>query len=435
MNSLLIEKYIDHIYKYALSKTFSEDEAECLASEILFHAVASLPKLRDETRFEPWLWSLAANTARAFRRTQSKERTFFLCNVPDHLLENQKADVLDTDGEEVFAVLREKIAMMSKIYREIIILYYYDGLSIKEISGQLNLSPGTVAWRLSIARNKLKKEFSSMEESALHPVKIHIEIYGSANYNKRANHGKYFSWPGEKICDALSQNILFYCYKTPKTAEELAKLTGVPAYYVEDKLDSLDTYAALIQPSKGRYQTDFIIITEAYWKFCMGFAKENFRSIADQMCSALEKLFEEAEKINFYRGGKSSEELKYLYGILAFWYLNSKYNTIPEPEIPVNYDGYKWRFLGATNEEYSKIAAGMQLCVFESRFSHRVYFLEGFKYRPSMSYDDFKICREIYTEGKTCADKSTVAELIQVGFISRRRNGELFLSVPVFSFE
>ena len=73
--------------------------------------------------------------------------------------------------------------MLSEIYRNIIILYYYDGLSTKEIADKLNIPEGTVTWRLSVGRKKLKKEFDDMNETALRPVRMNIGIYGNGDYD------------------------------------------------------------------------------------------------------------------------------------------------------------------------------------------------------------------------------------------------------------
>lgn len=72
MDKSIIAEYTDKVYAYAVSKTFSNDEAEELSQEILLTAISELSKLRDESRFEPWLWSLASNVAKMFRRGMGK---------------------------------------------------------------------------------------------------------------------------------------------------------------------------------------------------------------------------------------------------------------------------------------------------------------------------------------------------------------------------
>ncbi len=86
-----------------------------------------------------------------------------------------------------------------------------------------------------------------MQETVLRPVTMRLDIYGSGKYGKEQPFSDVY------INDALSQNILYYCYEKPKSVEELAKLCGVPAYYVEDRIENLIKRCAAIQPVKGKY--------------------------------------------------------------------------------------------------------------------------------------------------------------------------------------
>lgn len=47
MDISILTDHVDRIYKFALSKSFSEDEAEELSREILLTAMTSLTKLRE----------------------------------------------------------------------------------------------------------------------------------------------------------------------------------------------------------------------------------------------------------------------------------------------------------------------------------------------------------------------------------------------------
>lgn len=287
MESTILTKYIDRIYKYALSRTFSEEEAEELSQEILLNALVSLPKLREECKFEPWLWGLAENISRSFRRKLGKQRAMFVYNAPESLIEEV---VLDEDDEELYDELRKKIVMLSKMYREVVILHYYDGLSTKAIAARLGIPLGTVTWWLSEARNKLRKEYENMQETVLRPINMRLDIYGSGDY------GKEKPCPDVYINDALSQNILYYCYEDPKNVEELAKLRGVPAYYVEDRIENLIKRCAVIQPVKGKYQTDFIIWTDKYGKYCEENAEKTLMPIMDRLAPLMTEYFSLVEK-------------------------------------------------------------------------------------------------------------------------------------------
>lgn len=245
----VIESYVEKVYDYAINHTYSREEADELAQEILFTVVRELPKLRDESKFEPWLWSISNNVTKSFRRNMGKQRAMYSYDTLEKL---PFEDEYFNEEEEIYDSLRTKIAMLSEIYRDIIVLYYYDGLSTKTISERLEIPEGTVRWRLSEARKKLKKECTDMKETALRPVKMWLDIYGNGNYN-----GKTIPFPTVYIDDALSQNILYYCYEQANSIEELAKLCGVPAYYIEERIKNLLKREAIIEVSKGKISNRF----------------------------------------------------------------------------------------------------------------------------------------------------------------------------------
>lgn len=431
MNSSILTDYLERIFKFAMGKTFSEDEAEELSQEIILNAISSLPNLQEETRFEPWLWSLASNTAKSFRRKQGRQRAMFVYDAPESVLNDFFME--DDDNDELISMLRKKVSILSKMYRDIIILHYYDGLSTKEIAKKLDIPIGTVTWRLSAAREKLKKECKTMEETALKPVFLGIGIYGSGDYN-----GKDRPFPCEYIRDALSQNILYHCYESPKGVEELAKLCGVPAYYIEDCLQNLEKRNAVIQASKGFYRTDFIIWTDKYGKFCEENAGNAISPVINKLLDALENLAKEAAKLDFYRAGKTEEELKFLYGAMAFSYLSKKHSDFSYPKIPHNYDGNGWRYIGNMESgKYHRINIGHQISknmASKGTYRHEVFMISSLGFR-NMMYDDYiNVCEDILIKGKT-EDEQTAAKTIEEGYIKRRESGELFVTIPAFTKE
>lgn len=294
MKQDVIESYIDKVYGYAVNHTYSREEADELAQEILFTVVRELPKLRDESKFEPWLWGIACNVTKSFRRNMGKQRAMYSYDMLEKLpFEDEDFD----EEEEIYDFLRTKIAILSEIYRDIIVLYYYDGLSTKTISKKLKIPEGTIRWRLTEARRKLKKECTQMKETALRPVKMDINIYGNGNYN-----GKTIPFPTVYIDDALSQNILYYCYEQANSVEELAKVCGVPAYYIEERIENLLRREAIIEISKGKYQTDFIIWSDKYGIYCEENAEKVLMPIMEKLLKALDSIAKEAAKIDFYKG-------------------------------------------------------------------------------------------------------------------------------------
>lgn len=178
----ILTAYADKVYGYAYTRTYSREEAEELSQEILFAALRSLPKLADEAKFEPWLWGIASNVTKSFRRQMGRQRAMY---VYDAMPEGTAEDFRDPfeNEDEAYGRLREKIAYLSRAYRDIILLHSYDGLGVSEIAERLGLPIGTVTWRLSEARCRIRKEYMNMEETALRPQKLHPDIYGTGDYD------------------------------------------------------------------------------------------------------------------------------------------------------------------------------------------------------------------------------------------------------------
>lgn len=427
MNVDKIEGCAERVYGYAVNHTFSRDEADELSQEILFTAVREMPRLKDESKFEPWLWGIAANITKSFRRRMGKQRAMYSYDVPNDIFQDEQYSDKAAEQEEEYDRLRTKIAMLSAMYRDIIILYYYDGLSTKQISDKLKIPEGTITWRLSEARKKLKKEYDNMNESALKPVKLKIDIYGNGNYD-----GKSVPFPSVFINDALSQNILYHCYEKPCSIEELAKLCGVPAYYIEDRMENLVNREAVIEASKGKYQTDFVIWSDKYGIYCEENAEKALLPIMDELLAALTNIAREAKEIDFYKAGKNEADLFYLYGCMAFSYASEHYNNLPYPGLQRKYDGYAWRYAGVMETgKHHRI----HLCTwqFNSKdYSYTNYLgINGMAFRVMINDAYINACIDILQHGST-EDSDAAACAIRDGYIRKEPDGSFSVMSPAF---
>lgn len=428
MDSTILNDYIDKIYGYAINKTYSRDEADELAQEILYTAVRELPKLRNPDSFEGWLWGVANNVTRTFRRYMGKQHAMYSYDTLESIT---VTDEYSFEYDDTYEMLRSKIAMLSKLYRDIIILRYYDNLSVRQIAEKLNIPEGTVTWRLSEGRNKLKKECMNMTETALRPIELNIQISGSGDYN-----GKSMPFPNTLINDALSQNIMYHCYKEPKTIEDLAKLCGVPAFFIESAVSKLLDREAVTEPSKGKYLTDFIIYSKEHVDYTHN-TVPFVEGIVDKYVEVLKSFTREIIDLGVYTAGKSEDELVYLYGMMALEHLNDKFN--PNPRIPykVKYDGYAWAYHAHFGEVHRKgigYQKNMNIGGNGGTYSQWCYSFSGFTFRP-MVYDyHILLCEEILNKEELPESKKELAsEMIESGHLSNV-NGEITVKIPAFTF-
>ena len=69
----------------------------------------------------------------------------------------------DSDRRDEEEAMMKAIHQLPAAFREAILLYYYQGYGISEISEMLNLPEGTISSRLSRARKKLEQILKEQE--------------------------------------------------------------------------------------------------------------------------------------------------------------------------------------------------------------------------------------------------------------------------------
>jgi RNA polymerase sigma-70 factor (ECF subfamily) len=104
-----------------------------------------LPKLDDPANFRTWAYRITTNKAIDWIKKTQKAKHVGLDEVQDKQHEDKK----DSDIKE----LLEKLDLEK---RTVLSLYYFEQLSISDISMALNIPKGTVKSRLYNARNELK---------------------------------------------------------------------------------------------------------------------------------------------------------------------------------------------------------------------------------------------------------------------------------------
>ena len=149
------EKLYRHFYPalYALCKTFFSEEHDIITglNNGMLRVFSNIHKYdAAKGNFYSWVHTVVRNTALTFLRDSKTFRTNELTeNVPDTASENPFDNY---DWEELFKVLKK----LPTDTRAVVVLFYIEDLSIKEIAGMLQMKEGTVKWHLSEGRKKLR---------------------------------------------------------------------------------------------------------------------------------------------------------------------------------------------------------------------------------------------------------------------------------------
>lgn len=144
------EEYYVKIYTLAYYITRDEEMSKDITQDTFFTAFKKIHQLKSEEKIESWLISIATNLS----RNALKKREYRLSEYQPELKESGNP----YDQVELKMAVTDALDSLSPAYKEAILLYYYYGFSINEISQILDVNQKTVSSRLSRARRLIREK-------------------------------------------------------------------------------------------------------------------------------------------------------------------------------------------------------------------------------------------------------------------------------------
>lgn len=154
---VLYYRYVSRVYKYLRTRLDNDDDAADLTQQVFLQAFTALPKYKNRgVPFSAWLFRIAANAVTDVRRR--KHSTIELEKIPEtqHPLTEQSVEGAILRNEAVLRIQR-LLNDLESSYREVVLLRFIAGLTVREIATVLEKSEATVYRYLSDALNILKE--------------------------------------------------------------------------------------------------------------------------------------------------------------------------------------------------------------------------------------------------------------------------------------
>ncbi len=151
----LYKEHFPRVYRTAYFVTGNHQMAEDVAQEAFLKAFTNLHKLQERHKFGSWINVIASNHAVDILRKNKK--VFFTDNMETYGGEAVDDNPTECwDRKEKMEEVRNALARLEPEEREIIVLKYFNELSIKEIAALIKAPSGTIKSRLFRARDKIR---------------------------------------------------------------------------------------------------------------------------------------------------------------------------------------------------------------------------------------------------------------------------------------
>lgn len=340
----LRQEWLLALLKWARKKTRTVEAAEDLAQETALQWLQTVRREeqagREVAEPEHLLWRIARYVwCKSLRRA-----AVYRCEMlPETLSGGQTPEERTAERDEMARqrlFVRRQVMRLSRIQREVMILYYLERLPTPAIAQRLSLSESTVRWHLSDSRKKIREAKTMMNEQEFvyRPQPMTLGVNGLIH-----DIGQLKQVEG----DLLRQNILQQCYREGKGAQELCDALGVARLYVENALAYL-LKEEMLREKGGRYETTFLMTTQAEREARLALYVKYRDSISRPLVRRLQEKEAAIRAIGFVGADRPMDKL--------LWWLiyHVQFVTpvaVPCPERPIHRDGGRYHLMGFIHEK------------------------------------------------------------------------------------
>ena len=150
----LIERHIAALGRFLYSSGADRDEVDDLVQETLFRAFRRLATWRGEASFRSWLFTIGHNLLRDHVRSRKSHR---MLSLDDREIPDQSDPHSDLAAAEAEERIRQGLAGLPRLQREVFLLRTQEGSEYEEIAMELGTTPGAARVHYHHAVKRLKE--------------------------------------------------------------------------------------------------------------------------------------------------------------------------------------------------------------------------------------------------------------------------------------
>jgi RNA polymerase sigma-70 factor (ECF subfamily) len=150
----LVRRHAPAMGRFLYSSGASRDEIDDLVQETFFRAFRRLDGWRGEASFRSWLFAIASNALRdEYRRRKGRQ----MLSIEDRDLPDAADPHADLTAAETAERLRQGVAALPRLQREVFLLRSQQGTGYVEIAAALGTTPGAARVHYHHAVKRLKE--------------------------------------------------------------------------------------------------------------------------------------------------------------------------------------------------------------------------------------------------------------------------------------
>ena len=268
----LKEKVVDYVNKvffYCVKRCNSRMDAEDLSQTILLEIIQNIDKGARIDNLDYYIWGVCKNQYNMYLRKTIKDRNNIEYKEDIDSADDSKTALDEILEDEKIRRMNQAIKLLSKDYAEILYAYYVEDKTLKFIAEELNMPLGTVKWKLTEVRKKLK-EYLDMEKLNGRKAYVPKSFQVTQSYSGQLNYD-----PCDYIDSLLIKNLLYHSYGNECSIEDYSIELGIARPYIEEYVEKLVKKDFLIKLENGKYLSNVAFIDKKERREILDYARDN----------------------------------------------------------------------------------------------------------------------------------------------------------------
>ena len=158
----LFQRYARPIHGYLLRFTGQRAAAEDLSQQTFLSLVQARGRYQEGSRFKPWLYAIATNAARDWRRRKRPEELTAEGELPLHVA----SDPVAARDAGLESTVQRALAQLPEGQRIPIMLHRFEGLGFAEVAEAMGLTETAVKVRAHRGYARLRELLAALKEEA-----------------------------------------------------------------------------------------------------------------------------------------------------------------------------------------------------------------------------------------------------------------------------
>lgn len=149
----IVDRYKNKLFRYVNSLVGDADKASHIVQDTFIKSYINLNSFNTNKKFSSWIYRIAHNETINIIKRDKRQTT-----IDDGFDIESDVDInREFEEKELAKMVQDCLRSLPVIYSEPLSLFYLEGKTYEEISDIMRIPQGTVAIRISRAKNLMKK--------------------------------------------------------------------------------------------------------------------------------------------------------------------------------------------------------------------------------------------------------------------------------------